>query len=478
MSAVHSGLRGRTRRPLAACIAALFALSATDTFATNYVVTTCADGFPAPAGSLREAVTHLALADLDSVDMSTLPTAHSCSVITLSAGEIPVLQKGLLLVGPPSGLTITAKPSSSLDNGRIFNHTGYGELTFLYLTISGGSLYSTTQYEYGGCIYSRGSVSLSDSTVENCRVNAKNLPVYGGGIFAGHDIHLYNSKVSHNSAGDVASSQARGGGVNLGGNLYMLNSTISNNVAGSAGVGVGGGVNGLGFIQLASSTVSGNTAGENFGGIFLNTALLQESSVIHNSTISGNTAISGIVGGMYSHNSVELSNSTIVFNTAGSGKRSYYHYDAPGLDVVSVFGATVHVDLQSSLLSNNTYQGLTNDFSEYSSSGSSIVASGANNLIGGTTVNGDLGVIAGRCPLLGPLRDNGGLTQTHALLSYSSAIDRGNNTAIDPATGQPSAFDERGNPFQRLNYGYADIGAYETQQQDIVFNTSFEGCLD
>jgi hypothetical protein len=139
MSALHPGLLRRARRPLAACIAALFAFSATETFATSYFVTTCADGFPAPAGSLREAVTTLAH-DKDTIDMSTLPAAHACSVITLSAGEIPVPQENLTLVGPSSGVTIAAKPSLLLDNSRILNHAGFGVLQTQYLTFSGGSI--------------------------------------------------------------------------------------------------------------------------------------------------------------------------------------------------------------------------------------------------------------------------------------------------------------------------------------------------
>jgi hypothetical protein len=475
MSALHSGLLRRTRYPLAACIAAVFALSATETFATTYLVTTCADGLPAPAGSLREAVMNLA-SDHDLIDMSTLPTAHSCSVITLSAGEISVPQANLTLQGPSSGVTIAAKYSFSLDNSRILNHTGYGLLQTQYLTISGGSIYSTTHGEYGGCIVSKGNVSLFHSVVENCRVNAKNHPVAGGGVSTRGYLQLYDSKISHNLAGNVSSSQAYGGGADVGGSLYVFNSTISDNLAGSAGIGLGGGVHTRGFMNLASSTISGNTAGKSFGGIYLKSTLNQFASVIHNSTISGNRAITGIVGGMYSNLAIDLGNSTIAFNTAASGKRSYDHYDAPGLDVVSIQGTTVQVDLQSSLLSNNTYQGLRNDFSEYNILGSSVGASGANNLIGTTTVTGNFGAMVGGCPLLGPLRDNGGPTQTHALLSHSPAIDQGNNTTNDPDTGQPSQFDQRRTSFQRVNHGQADIGAYEVQQQDILFNTGFEGC--
>jgi hypothetical protein len=69
-------------------------------------------------------------------------------------------------------------------------------------------------------------------------------------------------------------------------------------------------------------------------------------------------------------------------------------------------------------------------------------------------------------PLLGPLADNGGPTQTHALLSGSPAIDAGNSAG----TGQTT--DQRGAGFNRVvdlpitnanGSDGADIGAFEAQ---------------
>jgi hypothetical protein len=71
--------------------------------------------------------------------------------------------------------------------------------------------------------------------------------------------------------------------------------------------------------------------------------------------------------------------------------------------------------------------------------------------------------------LLGPLRDNGGPTKTHALMSHSPAIDTGNALA----TGL-SIYDQRVLP--RLSGTKVDMGAYEVQQGDIIFNNGHEGC--
>jgi hypothetical protein len=73
---------------------------------------------------------------------------------------------------------------------------------------------------------------------------------------------------------------------------------------------------------------------------------------------------------------------------------------------------------------------------------------------------------SGVCPLLGPLRDNGGPTRTHALYSRSPAIDAGGGT--------PN-YDQRGSGYARKAGAGIDIGAYEVQA-DVVFTGGFEGC--
>lgn len=66
--------------------------------------------------------------------------------------------------------------------------------------------------------------------------------------------------------------------------------------------------------------------------------------------------------------------------------------------------------------------------------------------------------IMGEDPLLGPLGDNGGDTQTHALQAGSPAIDSGSCTDI---AGDPVVSDQRGIP--RPQGARCDIGAYESQ---------------
>jgi hypothetical protein len=67
-------------------------------------------------------------------------------------------------------------------------------------------------------------------------------------------------------------------------------------------------------------------------------------------------------------------------------------------------------------------------------------------------------------PGLAPgLADNGGPTETIALLAGSPAIDAGSNAlAVDPTTGQPLEYDQRGPGFPRIANGTVDISAFES----------------
>jgi hypothetical protein len=68
-------------------------------------------------------------------------------------------------------------------------------------------------------------------------------------------------------------------------------------------------------------------------------------------------------------------------------------------------------------------------------------------------------------PKLGPLQDNGGPTQTMALLSGSPALDAG-----DPSyPPSPTDYDQRGPGFARVAAGRVDVGASEVQNTATRF---------
>src|SRR5207237_4123339 len=66
-------------------------------------------------------------------------------------------------------------------------------------------------------------------------------------------------------------------------------------------------------------------------------------------------------------------------------------------------------------------------------------------------------------PKVGPLANNGGPTQTRALLPTSTAINAGNNALALGLDGQPLVNDQRGPGFARIVGSAVDIGAFEVQ---------------
>ena len=116
--------------------------------------------------------------------------------------------------------------------------------------------------------------------------------------------------------------------------------------------------------------------------------------------------------------------------------------------------------------SNNTIVAGNTDSSGASDIGGSGTVSGSNNLIGtgsGGLINGSQGNLVGVAnPGLAPLGNDGGPTETMALLAGSVAIDAGSNAlAVDPS-GNPLTTDQRG--FSRISGGTVDIGAFEVQK--------------
>jgi hypothetical protein len=97
--------------------------------------------------------------------------------------------------------------------------------------------------------------------------------------------------------------------------------------------------------------------------------------------------------------------------------------------------------------------GALNPGSDYNLIGDGTGMTGISNGVNGNLVGS---AAAPLDPLLGPLQDNGGPTQTHALLPGSPAIDAGNNAYA-------TEWDQRGEGFPRIVNGIIDIGAFEVQ---------------
>ncbi|NES04970.1 MAG: DUF4347 domain-containing protein, partial [Okeania sp. SIO2F4] len=398
-------------------------------------------------------------------------------------------------------LTITNNSNVSDNNassgGGVYT-TNNTTVTLNNSTISGNS--ATLN---GGGIYSEGSVTLDNSTISG------NTAYDGAGIFN----HVYGYLAVTNSStitGNVAipsgSGQSFGGGINNTGDsanpstVTIDNSTISNN-DGSIGGGIfntygiltitnnsnissnnatygdGGGIfnDSSGEVQINSSTVSGNSSSEDGGGI--SNSNDSNTIVIANSTISGNSS-DGLGGGIYAAETVTILNSTISGNSSGedggginnAGYTTVTNSTIYGNTANSDGGGIISFDSDLTLYNSIIVGNIDLDQGIQAPDISGTIDSGNNNLIGNTSgiFNSDISTsITGvdASTVLDPnLADNGGLTQTHALIPTTTnpAIDSGNNDDVPPGD-----FDQRGTGFPRIIDGdgdgtaTVDIGAFE-----------------
>jgi LPXTG-site transpeptidase (sortase) family protein len=161
-----------------------------------------------------------------------------------------------------------------------------------------------------------------------------------------------------------------------------------------------------------------------------------------NVTFSSNTAVIG--GGMYNY---RFSNPTLTNVTFSANFASNF---ADGM--LNTTGS--RPTLTNTIIANNNSLGCfgwlhpasSNNLIESTGSNVCGLTNGVNgNIIGNPTANAQY-------PFLGALTDNGGFTQTHALLTGSPATDAG---ATCPAT------DQRGVTRPQPAGGACDIGAYE-----------------
>jgi hypothetical protein len=258
-----------------------------------------------------------------------------------------------------------------------------------------------------------------------------------------------------------------GGGVDNSGKLTMLDCTVANNtgpVTDGGGV-FGGGLFSTGTLTMRNTTVSGNSAYVAGGIDFIGTLTMT------NCTVTGNQG--WFAGGIAARGIMIATNDTIVANrsltNAGGGILVSYTFTLGPAGFVFVPG---RVTLRNTIVAGN-FQGAAlfrtpgDIFVEPAGvyPGGAVDPSSSYNLIGvggagglkdrsvDPAHNNRVGVTNLR---LGPLQNNGGRTETIALLAGSPAIDAGSN-----ALAARIATDQRG--MRRVFHTNVDIGAYELQ---------------
>jgi predicted outer membrane repeat protein len=248
--------------------------------------------------------------------------SFSSAMVTVDAGQTVSL----------SGLTI----ANATDGGIINN----GTLTVANCAVMNSSAapLSFPDVSTGGGILNNYSSTL---TVSNCTLS-DNSAFDGGAIFSFGTLSVSGCTLSGNSApiGGAIMEEA--------GTAAVSDSTLSGNSAAT-----GGGIANYGMLTVSGCTLSSNSA-DHFGGAIYSAPQLGQSTVVSDSTISGNSATFG--GGIANVLALTVADCTLTGNSAAKGGGIYNLGSVPGVTVRdSVLSANTAA--QGGAIYNNTVFG-------------------------------------------------------------------------------------------------------------------------
>lgn len=260
-----------------------------------------------------------------------------------------------------------------------------------------------------------GIVNAGKTTLETMIVMNNTATIAGGGISNTGTLTLSNSIIDNNTA-------PQGAGIDNSGRITILSSTLENNLAFNNG----GGIHSAGGpLLIVGSTLNSNSAMNGAGLMLVN----GDGDIVTNSTFSGNKAIN--TGGGITQQGIgalTLRNDTFSGNAASvRGGSGIYNQG-----VLLAFNTLIANGTKGECVSTGTFAVNTNNLVE---DGSCY-----------PLYRGD--------PKLGVLKNNGGATKTHQLLSGSVAINNGDNTTC-------RGNDQRG--VARPQAEVCDIGALEVK---------------
>lgn len=269
------------------------------------------------------------------------------------------------------------------------------------------------------------TLSLSGLTI----ANGNRPDDAGGAIYNSGRLIIAHSSLIGNAAGSGGAITNQGSGATL----DVSNSTFSDNSA-TDFQGAGGAIfNDYGTATVSHSTFSGNSADEQgLGGAVYNRGTL----TVSNSTFFANTANPGGGGAIFTGGYGGYG-ALIAINCTFSGNSAY----AAG----GIFGYAGTTVLENSIVANNRPGG---------NCSGTIFDGGGNLSYPGSSCPGTNGD-----PLLGPLQDNGGPTQTMALGPGSAALEAGIDAIC--AAHPVDYLDQRG--VTRPQGSRCDSGAVEQQ---------------
>jgi CSLREA domain-containing protein len=368
----------------------------------------------------------------------------------LTGGQLS-LTKPATIIGPGARLL----EISGNAQGRVFSlSSSVSGAAFSGLTIRDGYVSGTTGASVeGGGIYNAGNLSLSD-----CALVHNN--VVGGGGLAN----------TSNPGGT-----ARGGAIFNSGYLTVTRCTIGGADSNTSN-GVFGG-KGSDHPTDADLLYHGGTGGGALGGAIYNDT--NGTVYLENTTIAGNTATGGNggaayfggaggagVAGIYNLHTMFLTGATVSANSAVGGTAGHSEAGAPNAAGTANGGVyaeqSTTTTVSNTIIAGNTRNpaGAMDVSGSFTSNGFNLIGI-TNGQSGFTNPSDQAGTPASPLnPVLGPLQNNGGPTNTMALLNGSPALDKGSAVLATDQRSQPRPKDNPATPNATGGNG-SDIGAFE-----------------
>lgn len=372
------------------------------------------------------------LAPNKSVNVDCLISYLVTSTAASGAGSLPtalssVCDGSTVNFSVPANSTITLTAQATINRNLTINGASATNLS-----VSGGGTRRPL------ALTASAVVSMNDFTIRNGNGNDGTSDGDGGAIYAPNNtsltltrMTLTNNTVAPSFYGGAVGTQGSGS------SLTIVDSTISN-------TGNGAGIAIFGTLLVNRSLFTNNTGFEG-GGAYID--ITSPSAVIANSTFANNTAYEG--GGIRTGGTaVTLINNTIASNILTGGQ-----------------GGGVYMTSGSLTMTNNL---IGDNSSQDCDLIGGTISGNTNNLIeSGTACNGGAVGLIQADPLLSPLANNGGPTQTMSPKMGSPVITKGDVTGCNSAT--VGSVDQRG---QVRHTNVCDMGAYQTILVNSTSNTA------
>jgi hypothetical protein len=376
--------------------------------------------------------------------------------------------------------------------------------------------------EYGGAVYKDGdgTIEIVDSTISDNDAEESAGALYNNGV---GDLIITNSTFDGNSA----NGNGGVGELSNDGNVTITGSTFSNNtsllgkggalyittdVTGNVSIsgstfsdndalyGGGGAIytDNVGSFTISSSTFSGNYSASWGGALYMGSTgqviTITDSLFVDNSSAYEGGAVDFDAADQI----VTINNSTFVDNASGSDGGAIWKEEGGSLTInmstitenssvtdgggvwfdgdTAGNAAQADVTITGTILTGNTgFEGAADDLGSRDGA-TSQVATISDSILGvvkatiTVTASNNIDATAPGFVLgLAALADNGGATETMALLTGSPAIDAGPATV---PTFLGNDFDQRGTPYVRVYNGQSDIGAFELQPDPTPATTT------